>query len=490
MATYYVKSSGNNASAGTSVGTAWQTLSKVSGFTFTSGDKVMFQSGDTFTGMIYGSGYANVTFCSYDVATGLEASNGTRATLQSTTPDTVFGSPGGVASVTIRNLELKTNQAVSGAGQATIIAPDSASSSASWTVTYCLIHQCGGSGIRIPGNAGSTGWTISYNSIYDCGDNGILVNASNGGSHIVEYNTIYNTGAFNSSQGRHGIYANGPSTIVRYNTFHDNVNGQAISLRKAGQKAHGNYIYSTNYAIGLFANGDTTAGTILVFSNIINGATGYGIYVGDGSSTYFDTTIASNTLAMGAGAIGIDCQDILHASATIKNNIVSGGATAFYGKNASLDGGESITENYNCFYNQTSSTPFRWSGSSYNFTNYKATSSQGANSTTSNPILGAAPTYTPTTGGSAIDTGTTTVTGLTYSTTSGDVIYNTPAPDMGATETPNPPSTSTTSLSKTFTFTATASATFVPYVPPDGTPIELTPKTSSGLTLTPKYADE
>lgn len=46
--TYYVANSGNDMNAGTSIGAAWQTLSKVSSFTFLSGDSILLKKGDTW----------------------------------------------------------------------------------------------------------------------------------------------------------------------------------------------------------------------------------------------------------------------------------------------------------------------------------------------------------------------------------------------------------------------------------------------------------
>jgi hypothetical protein len=46
MATYYVSNTGSDGAAGTSDTTPWQTVSKVNGFTFASGDTILFKRGD------------------------------------------------------------------------------------------------------------------------------------------------------------------------------------------------------------------------------------------------------------------------------------------------------------------------------------------------------------------------------------------------------------------------------------------------------------
>jgi hypothetical protein len=47
-ATYYVSNAGNDSNAGTSTGAPWLTVAKVNGFTFSDGDSVLFNRGDTF----------------------------------------------------------------------------------------------------------------------------------------------------------------------------------------------------------------------------------------------------------------------------------------------------------------------------------------------------------------------------------------------------------------------------------------------------------
>lgn len=49
---YYVANAGNDSHNGLSPATAWQTLAKVNGFTFASGDAVLFNGGDTFSGTL------------------------------------------------------------------------------------------------------------------------------------------------------------------------------------------------------------------------------------------------------------------------------------------------------------------------------------------------------------------------------------------------------------------------------------------------------
>src|SRR4249920_2091892 len=49
---YFVSSGGSDANAGTSIGTAWATLTKVNNTIFLPGDALYFESGKTFNGSI------------------------------------------------------------------------------------------------------------------------------------------------------------------------------------------------------------------------------------------------------------------------------------------------------------------------------------------------------------------------------------------------------------------------------------------------------
>lgn len=80
MTTYYVANSGSDGAAGT-IGVPWQTVSKVNGFTFTSGDSILFNRGDTWREQLtvprgnltlgqYGSGALPV-ITGADIMTGL-----------------------------------------------------------------------------------------------------------------------------------------------------------------------------------------------------------------------------------------------------------------------------------------------------------------------------------------------------------------------------------------------------------------------------------
>jgi hypothetical protein len=77
--TYYVDAiSGSDAAAGTSPGTAWQSLAKVNATTFVAGDQILFKGGQTWSGQLYpkGSGAAGSPIVLSSYGTGMPKIDG------------------------------------------------------------------------------------------------------------------------------------------------------------------------------------------------------------------------------------------------------------------------------------------------------------------------------------------------------------------------------------------------------------------------------
>src|SRR5918992_4883738 len=70
---YYVSATGNDSAAGTTIATAWRTLSRPNTTTFRAGDRLLLQGGATFTGTLTidasdgGTYTAPITVASYGV---------------------------------------------------------------------------------------------------------------------------------------------------------------------------------------------------------------------------------------------------------------------------------------------------------------------------------------------------------------------------------------------------------------------------------------
>jgi hypothetical protein len=101
--TYFVAAAGSDTNAGTSSGAAWQTISKVNGFTFSAGDSILFNRGDIWYGTALvapssGSSGSPITFGAYGsganpIIKGATNLNTSGYTLAPNTLTTIFQRP-------------------------------------------------------------------------------------------------------------------------------------------------------------------------------------------------------------------------------------------------------------------------------------------------------------------------------------------------------------------------------------------------------------
>jgi hypothetical protein len=203
MATYYISNSGSDGNAGTSSGSPWQTISKVNGFSFTAGDIVQFNGGQTFTGALVNTG--QITYQSYGTGRAI-ISSGSSSGFYSLNLDNfsvlnlIFvGS--GVSTSTVDGIHIENSQSGNTKLQ-------------NVTINNVDVSQYGFNGISIQGTNGASGFNnlqILGCSTHDCtggfgngnGSAGIIIQGSNYGSgltapnhtnilidHCISYNNI------------------------------------------------------------------------------------------------------------------------------------------------------------------------------------------------------------------------------------------------------------------------------------------------------------
>ncbi len=200
-ATYYVDNGGNDTNSGTDTAHPWQTIDKINAMTFTAGDSILFEGGQTFSGSLYlwngnssGTSGNPITISSY--GTG-------RATINSGT-DTAFYIES-TAGMIIQNLIL-TGTTTPTAGTYGIFAYNNLTGNTA--VNYLKFHNLDIShydiGIMIganPSDNSSSGFTnveISNNILHDGLNDGIELYGSNQGhgfaqhTVLIDSNTVYN----------------------------------------------------------------------------------------------------------------------------------------------------------------------------------------------------------------------------------------------------------------------------------------------------------
>ena len=96
LAVYYVDPDGSDANDGLSPQAAWQTIGRVNGFTFASGDSVLFEGGSRFAGNLSfgpddaGSAAAPIVVGSYTPEDGADPAASSRATIDAGTGDGLY----------------------------------------------------------------------------------------------------------------------------------------------------------------------------------------------------------------------------------------------------------------------------------------------------------------------------------------------------------------------------------------------------------------
>src|SRR5581483_1538779 len=467
--TYYVSSTGDdNLNSGTSSSSPWQTIGKINNTSLPSGATVKFHGGDRF----------NDTF--------LNAQNSVTYTSYGTGNAIIGGSHGaqniylnGVHDVTLKTLTVDSGTVTAdwlNAGIGGGIGSNPSAQSYNITVDTVIVEHW-----YVGINVGPMdyNWTIKNSIIDSMGDSGIVINRywDNGGTppqtclncqtnDTIIDNTITNTGLLHASHPdslahSHGIYDNAITSTIRGNLI-TNFDDSGISARYRGSAIENNIIDGARPGVGPFgyfgisyfdyddANASSTNGSIWTYNKIRN-ITDAGIYInktrgGTNPSTSENFTIADNTIAADLPA-GYKIEvEYTSGWLQIANNVATGTATTDImvagcssPGNGLPSGGFEMNDD---FYDPGSTMQWCFNGtagsrlSNTSPPGWVQSSGEGTADTTSDPLVDPL-WFTLGAGSSAINAGTSSVTGLTYTASCDGALYHYcgSAPDMGAAET-------------------------------------------------------
>lgn len=286
-ATYYVNQTGGSDSAnGTSTGTAWKTISKVNGSSFSAGDSILLKRGEIWREQLtppssgiagnpitfgaYGSGVAPIIY-----GRDVRIVNITKQYI------TFNGITFDGTSVPYEGIKLVT-------GSSYII------------IENCTIRNSSSSGVFIRGD--STGNTIRNNVFTNNGTDSLSHNMYiEGTNNVVEHNEMSGSIGWGIQ-----VYSSVTATnnnIVRYNYVHNNGaagRGGGIVLEKgAGSMAYYNIVVSNEYGIFVDYNSSGTG----VYNNTVVNSVADGITLGSGDST----ATVRNNIVIGSGASNYLC---------------------------------------------------------------------------------------------------------------------------------------------------------------------------------------
>ena len=318
--TYYVSSTGNDASNGRSISEAWNTLDAVTNFPFVTGDIVLLQGGAIFNGNIKKTGLEGVTFSSYGVGkatissgliAGIQLIDANQVTIKNliikgggytTTTRFINGIDLFVSETSARNSNNTVIDNIESYGYGGIGVSFNTESVlygfSNVTVTNSLFHDNGMAGFQITGSWDDPNSLIRFSNanvyIANCkayfnhgrrdyttnwSGTGILVAGTIGG--MVEYCEAYENGKDNGSMngGPIGIWMDDSKYItIQYCVSHHNRGGPA--------KTDGG---------GFDIDGGSYGGVIQNCDSYENEGTGYGLFQWETGNKWSNDTIRNCT---------------------------------------------------------------------------------------------------------------------------------------------------------------------------------------------------
>ena len=343
--TYYIASSGNDSNNGTSESRPWKSMSKVNGFDFKAGDKVLFKRGDRWNQELLprssGSSGRPITIGAYG--------SGNRPIIAPSSGD--YGINVRIKSyIRIENIH--------------VIAPPGGSGiafrgdSRGCEARYCVIEgnrsnncQAGITfSVILNGNHGTSN-NVNNNEIFNFFE-GILGSGGMHGGGIIEKNYIHDMrpGGEDGIVAKRGNYNGliirnneikgwrddgidlygGNNVIVEYNKIHDcasQLNGSGNGIKAGGSKVKSenciiryNTIYNIHASGGGVQNGISSNGgdKMSIYGNLIYAVKGEAIAIpveSDNITIYHNTAISTSKESLYVGGTNV----------TIKNNILWGG---------------------------------------------------------------------------------------------------------------------------------------------------------------------
>lgn len=438
---YYVNNSGSDSSPGT-VGSPWQTLTKVNGFTFPTNSTIFFAGGQSFSGTLeIGTGF--VTGAQFSGTLTVDSYGTGRATINAgtgdgfyiinvgnvTIQDLIFTASGGannlggyVTNSQAGNTQLSNvllnNLDVSGFDKAQIVLGGDAGTSGftNFSLTNSVLHGAGNSGFQsygsvsgsyshynvtltnvttydIPGHSGVgsgsgivlgevDGATVQNSLSYGNGTIGLggvgIWTYDSNNIHFVENESHHNTST--SGDGDGFDFDGGiTNSLMEKNYSHDNKGSGFLLYAYAGLP------WSSNTLRDNISQNDGSGGAS-------------GIYIGnDGTAVQTGASIYNNTVYNSSGreclAIGVGTSSN-NITALIANNIFNCDSTPLVATAATLTG-SSVSLLTNDYYAPTSFS-ITWLGATYtSFASWQTATGQekisGTNvGLTSNPLLSGA----------------------------------------------------------------------------------------------------
>jgi hypothetical protein len=319
-ATYYVSSIGNDASNGTSANTAWQTLAKVSGATFSAGDQILFRCGDTFSGQLKisssGSPGNPITFSSYNPGT----SSCTSPVLAGATGQTTWLQAAVLVqdqdNLSFSNLHISNNNTnIPGASLNNVFGIQVlGTGQASRNLSYYRFQNL------LVDQVTNYKWNGNLDAIYTAGISVMNTSTNYPISDIVVSNSTF------TNNGRYGAIFADNSTVANYDITNPILGVQNVSVLNNTCINNGGSCFMGQRVQNLLIQGNS----------IVN----------SGAATPINTTAAVNMFHRGSGAWFVGSQHV-----AVEKNYVSGSYGPDDSSNIHVDAANSdVVVEYNTYY--------------------------------------------------------------------------------------------------------------------------------------------
>ena len=418
MSTYYVKNSGNDSLSGLDDTNAWETLAKVNGFSFVSGDVVCFKCGSEWNERVLPP--SNIMLTKYSTG-DLPIVHGTYINEKTNVlVDNIKLMPiplqacyiGGSDNITIQNCS------VDGNGEGTYSTGINVGWKNNIPSTYIIIDNC---------------------KVYDFGD--IAVQWYGGGIKFNIYvtnSTIKNCTVYNNIETNIQLYSDDDNYWLNNITIENNIvynydptsddygTGINFGFRTRNSIARNNYIH--NVRVGIQFDAITELNT--VYNNIVYNALESCRILANFHGNCDTTSVYNNTFIFGENTVK-GMWYVAYNGATggghiFKNNIVV--STQSWWPVVIKEAAYTVTLDNNCYFNTIGNFKLDWESTSYTeFQTYKNASGQDFNSINVDPLL--TPDFYLTSSSPCIDKGTDLNILLDYNGNT-----RTTTPDIGAYE--------------------------------------------------------
>jgi hypothetical protein len=356
--TYFVRSGGNDARAGTSVGTAWRTVDRVNRAGLHPGDSVLFAGAQVFGDATLqpstsGNPGAPITFGSYGRA-----------------PATIANAGGAVSLIARHDLRFARLRLSSNGSTATVVSGEWRNASQRIDIDRCRIENTRGIGV-FSAARDDADWTIRRSALQHIGDSGVIVI---GHDVTVEHSSIVDTG-WNTdiAWGKHGIYAKGPAVRVIGNRI-TRFSGSGVTVRFRNALVRGNDIRGGDAGISYFRNDPGDGGTSRFDGNKIADVRSAGIFVSgsdEAGSTNESFTVTGNRIRTSTGAVALDMRATT-GHIELRGNVLGGTGTPVFWAFASDP--SRYQEDGNRFCRAPN---VMWNGKWMSFASYRAASGKG-----------------------------------------------------------------------------------------------------------------